>query len=548
MRAPSLSRITPLLIPTAAVLAALVVIWAIGPLGIVLVLAPLLVPRLRHRILGGARDLVGWRSTGTGVVVVAALAGLVLLLPDGLLPIPPGIGALTTPSYVGHPATARPISGVELPQHPFLARNGANNMHNDAGASDAYTWAGPRGSEPSVKTAWYGIEECATLAFDRHERLIALCGDVNSANLHIIDPDSMRKLDSFALPARPKVEGTKPWENLCGGAYFYLDAQDRAVVATSDRRVLTFTTSDSDGEAQLAKVETLDLSTEIPDGDCLIALLPDWDGRIWFESQGGLVGVFSPDTGQVRVHDLGEELVNSFSVDETGGVYIVSAEAFYRFEADPKGAPRVAWRTTYDRGVKHKPGQLSQGSGTTPTVVDERLVAITDNADDRMNVVFHDRETGKVVCKAPVFESGRSATENSLVTVDGGVIVENNYGYTGPQRVMLGRASEPGIARVNVNGDDCEVAWTSDVVAPTSVPKVSLETGLLYVYAKRPNLWGVNAWYFTGINARTGKTVFSVRTGLGTLFNNHYAAVTIAPDGSAFIATLAGMVRVRDRS
>src|SRR3546814_12786336 len=81
-----------------------------------------------------------------------------------------------------------------------------------------------------------------------------------------------------------------------------------------------------------------------------------------------------------------------------------------------------------------------------------------------MFVVFHDRQSGKVVCKAPVSESGRSATENSLVTVDGGVIVENNYGYTGPPRVMHSRASEPGIARVNVNGDEREVAGTKDVV------------------------------------------------------------------------------------
>ena len=34
--------------------------------------------------------------------------------------------------------------------------------------------------------------------------------------------------------------------------------------------------------------------------------------------------------------------------------------------------------------------------------------------------------------------------------------------------------------------------------------------------------------------------------GLGTLTNNHYSAVTLAPDGSAYVATLAGMVRVRD--
>jgi hypothetical protein len=38
-----------------------------------------------------------------------------------------------------------------------------------------------------------------------------------------------------------------------------------------------------------------------------------------------------------------------------------------------------------------------------------------------------------------------------------------------------------------------------------------------------------------------------VRTGTGTLFNNHYAAVTLGPDGSAYVATLGGMVRIRDR-
>ena len=50
------------------------------------------------------------------------------------------------------------------------------------------------------------------------------------------------------------------------------------------------------------------------------------------------------------------------------------------------------------------------------------------------------------------------------------------------------------------------------------------------------------------VDAETGRTAFSVRTGTGVLMNNHYAAMTIAPDGAAWIATLAGMVRVRDRS
>jgi outer membrane protein assembly factor BamB len=99
---------------------------------------------------------------------------------------------------------------------------------------------------------------------------------------------------------------------------------------------------------------------------------------------------------------------------------------------------------------------------------------------------------------------------------------------------------------VDVDEGRCTVAWTSEEVAPTSVAKVSLAAGLVYAYTKRRSAWGASAWYLTALDARTGKTSWSVRTGLGLQFNNHYAAITLAPDGSAYVATLAGMVHVRD--
>ena len=83
-------------------------------------------------------------------------------------------------------------------------------------------------------------------------------------------------------------------------------------------------------------------------------------------------------------------------------------------------------------------------------------------------------------------------------------------------------------------------------MAPTSVPKASAASGLLYVYTTRPSRWGVTAWYLTAVDLHTGETAWSRRTGLGPLRNKHYAAVPIAPDGAAYIATLAGMVRFRD--
>ena len=96
-------------------------------------------------------------------------------------------------------------------------------MHDDGWASDSYAGPGPLGRDPQVDTAWYGLEECATLAFDRHERLVALCGDLRGPILHVLDRD-MQPLATRRLPDRPDVEGKRAWENLCAGAYFYLDA------------------------------------------------------------------------------------------------------------------------------------------------------------------------------------------------------------------------------------------------------------------------------------------------------------------------------------
>jgi len=425
-----------------------------------------------------------------------------------------------------------------VPQHPGLADNGSSSMHDDAWATDSYEGPGPLGNDPEVSSSWYGLEECATLAFDPEGRLVALCGNRTGPVLHLLDPETMRPLDTFDLPDREDSD-KRPWEDLCGGAYFYLDARGRAVVATTDRRVVTV---DSDG---LEQVDEVDLGDVVPDDDCLVALLPDWEGNTWYVTQDGRVGV----AGGAEPLDLEGEIANSISADDTG-VYLVTTEAFSKVALDDSGSPSVLWQTAYDRGDGTKPGQLSAGSGTTPTVLPSGLVAITDNAEPQMHVQFYDVTDGALVCEAAVFGKRRSASDNSLVAVgDASVVVENNYGYRAPWTTILGRATPGGLARVDADPatGDCSVGWQSDVVAPTSVAKVSLATGLVYAYTTRPSWWGVSAWYLTALDARTGRTAFSVRTGTGSLFNNHYAAVTLGPDGSAYVATLGGMVRVRDR-
>ena len=485
----------------------------------------------------------------TRVVLSTLIAGALLVVPAHVAaapqpPIPPLPTDLLSESFTGTPATKQPIAHPPIPSHPFLSPNGTNSMHNDAYASDAYTVSGPLGHDLQVRSASYGISECATIGFDARKRIVGLCGGAQGFTMRLIDPTTLEQIASLDMPPRDLTSGANPLSDLCGGTYFYLDRHNHAYVLTTGNELWEVTI----GAAGLEHTRTY--SPEIPEGDCMIATMPDWKGRIFFATKGGRVGTIAPDTGASRIRAFpGEAIFNSLAADETGAVYVVTDHRLLTLVADATGYPQVRWSAAYDRGTRQKPGQLSQGSGTTPTLIGKDLVAITDNAEPRMNVLFYKRDgspTNRLICKAPVFGSGTSATENSLVAAGRSVIVENNYGYEGPQSTMGGRTTSPGVARVVLEDGRCRVAWTSSVSAPTSVPKVSLGNGLVYVYSKKASTPDDDSWYFTALDVRSGRTQWLQRTGNGTQWNNHYASIYLGPDGAAYMPTMAGLVRFQD--
>ncbi len=294
-----------------------------------------------------------------------------------------------------------------------------------------------------------------------------------------------------------------------------------------------------------------DVSAAVPAGDSIVSTMPDWSGRIWFVSAAGVVGTIDPASGRVSSLSLGEKIGNSFAVDETGGVFIVSDGAMYRFDASASGAPAVTWREPYaNTGVK-KPGQTEAGSGTTPTLMGSQYVAITDNADP-MDVVVYKRakstSKARLVCVQPVFEQGASDTDQSLIGAGRSMVVENNYGYSGLTATEQGATTSPGIERVDINskGTGCRKVWHSDERAPSVVPKLSLATGLVYTYTKPMLSDGTDAWYFTAIDFFTGRTVYKRLAGTGLGFNNNYAPVSIGPDASEYVGALGGLARLWD--
>ena len=142
---------------------------------------------------------------------------------------------------------------------------------------------------------------------------------------------------------------------------------------------------------------------------------------------------------------------------------------------------------------------------------------------------------------------GASAGRPLLVSVGGGVIAANAAGAGGPLGTRLGLTGDGGVARVDVRDGDCVVAWRTDLVAPRAGLALSQQTGLLYAATKPHSWWGVNAWYLTALDARTGRVAFSVRTGRSNRVAATDGGLALGPEGGAYLAARAGIVRVHDR-
>ncbi len=494
------------------------------------------------------------RAAAVAVALLAMLAAPAIAGAQtaGVTPpaIPQGPMAGDITPFEGSPATPDPFFLPRVPQNPFMAPNGLSNLHNDAHQTDAYRWNGPLGRGTRTQSAFYAgtvlSRECASITFDSQGRLVAICVGLDRPVVTIIDPKTLTPLATYPMPPRQPGAGN-PFTDFSGGGYFYLDHKDRVVAPTTTRHI--FVIAETPGPS-LERRRDFDLSGRLASDDKVVSALPDWDGRIWFASREGVVGWVNRRTGKIHTRDLGSPIGNSFAVDEHRGVYVVTDGALYRLTAR-RGHVRVVWRHGYPNDGTVKPGQTEAGSGTTPTIMGGgRYVAITDNADPVHIMVFQrrvDPDGRRVVCRKPVFKEGASSTDQSLIGAGRALIAENNFGYT-IMATQNGGVTSPGLERVDVDRDGrgCRKVWHSGVRAPSVVPKVSAKAGLVYTYTKPQRKDDQDAWYLTALDFDTGKTVWHRLSGEGLGYNNNYAPVTLAPNGTAYVGVLGGMVKFRD--
>ena len=515
----------------------------------------------------------------TQLKTILGAAGITLLLsacgsPEQPTPIEGS--ATTAPAFIGSPASPSSFEGF-AGEHVFMAPAGKSTMHADGYNSDVHQVSGPLGINPQMNTrraTRFGNGMCATITFNQQGQLVALCASMAGFRIELIAPRTLESLARFDLPGRPStfqalinLDPSIMMTDTSGGAYYYLDDKDRVVLADSQQRIARIAHRQlPNGEWDLYLENSWDLSNDVPNdcqdwgnwfpsGECdpITAVMPDSEGLIWWVTRMGRVGTLDSKTGRVKgTRFEGEEIQNGFSVSSEA-VYIVTDHATYAMNADTYGSPKVLWRETYDRGSGKKVGSINQGSGTTPTLIGDRYITVTDNADERINLLVYRREPEfngeRLICTVPLFEKGASATDNSMVGWGRSIIIENNFGYQNAYQQKDWSAIQGGISRIDIREDEsgCDVVWSSREKAPSVVPKLSTENGLVYFYTFEEQAGEKDVvWYLMALDAETGKTAFKIRTGAGKNFDNNWAPITLGPDGTAYVGSLKGLVAIWD--
>ena len=273
-----------------------------------------------------------------------------------------------------------------------------------------------------------------------------------------------------------------------------------------------------------------------------------------------------------------EEIQNSFSINEDA-VFIVSNMALYKmgfnddtkqFELDPEWNKNFS-ELVYDNDRLQKSGHLNNGSGTTPTLIGDEYVVIVDNAPSQVNICIYDQKTGKIVYKHPLFEPGKSACENSVISYKNSLFVGNTFGYDDP---FITNDTPGGLMRFDLDENTRKFSLNSNwperhIDIKTATPKLSTASGVLYIYNRGDEpVNGHYDWQITALDIETGLRAYYIKpyleknefgenvsfitrgASLGNknydrkVFNNIWGTFTVGPNNSIFVATYRGFIKI----
>ncbi|MFW0793580.1 hypothetical protein AAFP30_07195 [Gordonia sp. CPCC 205515] len=448
-------------------------------------------------------------------------------------------------------ATAGTAGPAAAATTPGLGPTGTSLMHGDLWSTDSTPFRGP-GRTAHVAASSVPGGACAATFIGSDGMPVSLCTQFVGTSPPTVAVATVTLFDPATAVPLARLQLTKG--GLLGGVYGYLDDRNRVVVADGSNAILRVGHRRTAAGWQVYVSDRIDLGRHIPAGDAVTGLAPDFDGRIWFATTHGVVGTVD-QAKRVRSMHLprGEDLGNGLSI-RANGASILTTHALYEMRAGADGVPRTVWRRAYDRGSARLPGQLTWGSGTTPTYFGpggDGWVAIVDNAS-RPQLIVYDADTGSTVCRMRAFGTSGQGTENSPMAWGNALVIPSTYGYQYPPMAVTGPsvpANAPfvgGSTRIDVTARGCHRVWeNNDRLA--SLPRLSRADGLINGLGYgpyRPGIQQVGPIYYLATDFATGRRVATVRVGDGPVDEPLELTGTIARDGTLWQATVGRMLKI----
>jgi hypothetical protein len=448
---------------------------------------------------------------------------------------------------VARPALAQTFP----PPNPNMGPIGTSTMHANSSSSGVTAYCGPgAGAVNFVQRNLEAVFPSILMSSDGLLVCVATKWSDQSPTVYLLDPDSLDTLAEMNLPGSSTSD-------LAGGIYSYLDNEDRLVLVNADGDLLRIAHNQKkNGAWQLTVAESIPIG--YPD---VVGIVPDYTGNVWFATAdgttsggGSVIGYHSPTTGDTEAFTLpaGEMIANSISSSPTG-VAIASTAAIYLFVATDDGVSQV-WRQTYDRGPARKPGQLSWGTGSTPSffgpLTGFEYLTITDNASPQEHMLVYRASDGSLIGSMPFLTADvNSGSENATLAIGSSLFLTSTYGYPYPPGAATGPSvprTAPfagGMQRVDVapDGDRLTIAWQNESIASAALPRMSSRDGLIYTVVRDV---ASGMYSFVAIDASSGVVVSSTDLGSGDGDNTLQMVGTLGPTGVLYQGRYRGLFSV----
>lgn len=479
----------------------------------------------------------------------------------------------------------------EPPHNTFLADSAWPMSHRTSYVQGSSPLPGPTSAE-SLGNASYKATNLLniTLAMSApyaNGDLVAWGSGATDVYKISVDTDRTHVIDKMKKTETPNIA------NGTTGAYTVLD-KDNVFYVPGQGNLYAYSDSiKGDPTSDIELLRTLEIPANVLRGsnaeDPIVGINMMYDGYLSIATKRGTIAIISRDFSefhylQLGDNELGEEVSNSFAVDEDGGIYVVTSEQMYRVQWTGEklslDETDGAWQSAYENGADIQvPGRLGSGSGSTPSLMgvddQDKFVVITDGQMVTNLVLFWRDEipadwqpiapgkSRRIAAEVPVNYGDDSrelamSEQSVLVRGYGAVVVSNDYGSDIAQSsnatlsnlinaFVVFFSNKPkyapyGVEKFEWNPEtrSLDVAWVNnDISCPNGIPTMSAATSLFYCIGQRDSRWNVEA-----LDWDTGSSVFFKPMSKWFYYNSFYAATQIGPFGGIWTGTITGVAKV----